>query len=184
MANADRRTRTPLAQVLPNSAAIRKLGRVVTQGGSTYLQNELAHTDSVRREDCEVGTCYSGACFPWASRYSLDGKCGAQHNGLHRGGKWGSCCHVNGTCGSGEAFCGEGNCQSGDCSIPLASSVDPSTWPNTMDGRCGGPGRLRCNTPFYGKCCDRGGMCQSNNWSCDLAQGWQVLYPFDTVESH
>lgn len=61
-----------------------------------------------------MGVCYEGDC--WGHNvYTTDGSNGVQH-GLRRcAGKWGDCCDLKGRCGSGEAFCGEGNCQMGEC---------------------------------------------------------------------
>jgi len=65
-------------------------------------------------EDCAPGICYEGAC--WGHKtFTTDGTCGHQNEGRQCAGKWGDCCGVDGLCGSGEAFCAETNCQSGNC---------------------------------------------------------------------
>ncbi|EAQ83669.1 hypothetical protein CHGG_10073 [Chaetomium globosum CBS 148.51] len=105
-------------------------------------------------EDCANGTCYEGACFGDVE-YSTDGTCGWQHGSRKCAGKWGDCCHHNGTCGTGTAFCAKGNCQSGNCdwdaifqltttSVAASSSTittDPSAWPTFPITDCvGGKG--------------------------------------------
>ncbi|KAI1123310.1 hypothetical protein F5Y10DRAFT_281060 [Nemania abortiva] len=67
------------------------------------------------REDCAAGTCWEGLC-PGHKIYTTDGNCGYQHNYSQCAGKWGDCCSLEaGKCGTGDDFCSEGKCQSGNC---------------------------------------------------------------------
>jgi hypothetical protein len=58
--------------------------------------------------------------------FSTDGTCGAQHGRRRCAGKWGDCCHRNGTCGSGAGFCGTDLCQTGQCVNFGFNLTDPS----------------------------------------------------------
>ncbi|KAK5989970.1 Acidic mammalian chitinase [Cladobotryum mycophilum] len=58
---------------------------------------------------CQSGDCITGG-------QSTDGTCGAQWNNAFCGNfTAGSCCSEAGYCGSGEAYCSLGKCQSGPC---------------------------------------------------------------------
>jgi hypothetical protein len=91
--------------------------------------------------------CYEGAC-PVDKVYSTDGTWGIDHGMRLCGGKWGDCWHFNGTCGTGEAFCGIDNCHMGNCTRrPKSywSTELPWLTGNRTDGLCGGEERLPCN---------------------------------------
>ncbi|KAK4203019.1 hypothetical protein QBC40DRAFT_262788 [Triangularia verruculosa] len=64
--------------------------------------------------DCSLGVCYEGQC-PGHKIYTTDGNCGYKFNFSQCAGKWGPCCNLEGRCGTGLDFCGEGKCQSGNC---------------------------------------------------------------------
>ncbi|KAH6619420.1 hypothetical protein B0J18DRAFT_492231 [Chaetomium sp. MPI-SDFR-AT-0129] len=68
-------------------------------------------------DDCAAGTCYEGACVG-DKVYSTDGTCGKDYGDRLCAGKWGDCCNLNGTCGTGEAYCGLTVCQMGNCTQP------------------------------------------------------------------
>ena len=137
-------------------------------------------TESVCREDCQAGTCYSGACEGFPDQYSMNGKCGKQNKNLLCGGKWGTCCDISGKCGSGESFCGVGKCQSGNCTIiipppPVAGQVSttttlPSSTPTpgsiSPDGSCGGTNKYVCKGSTFGDCCSSSGFCGSTTGHC------------------
>ncbi|KAK3903196.1 hypothetical protein C8A05DRAFT_14823, partial [Staphylotrichum tortipilum] len=131
-------------------------------------------------EDCANGTCYEGDCFG-DKEYSTDGTCGWQHGRRKCAGKWGDCCHHDGTCGTGTAFCAKGNCQSGNCdwdaifattSAPASSSsttttatssssstttTDPSAWPTfTITDCVGGTGTDKTSNVLCDLTCRRG----------------------------
>ncbi|KAH7407055.1 hypothetical protein DE146DRAFT_607491 [Phaeosphaeria sp. MPI-PUGE-AT-0046c] len=142
---------------------------------------------------CLPGTCYSGACLGFPSEYSMDGNCGKQNKGLRCGGKWGSCCSVAGKCGTGEAFCGVNQCQSGNCtmiipdwsgtttSIPVAVPT-PSAGSISPDGSCGlvytyhpvdtlancisGVNKFICKGSTFGDCCSSSGFCGTTTAHC------------------
>ena len=79
---------------------------------SRLLQSLSA--DTLARKDCEDGTCYEGLCA--GDRvYSTDGTCGYDYGDRLCAGKWGDCCNRHGRCGTGDSFCGESVCQSGNC---------------------------------------------------------------------
>ncbi|KAF2429133.1 hypothetical protein EJ08DRAFT_650705 [Tothia fuscella] len=128
-------------------------------------------------QDCEAGTCYSGACRGFPSQYSTNGKCGKQSNGLLCGGKWGNCCNTDGHCGAGETFCGIGKCQSGSCTIIIptprlsAPKLPPTKDGVSTNGACGGSGRFKCDGSTYGDCCSSSGFCGKGISFC--AQGCQ-----------
>lgn len=126
------------------------------------------------REDCADGTCYEGACA--GDRvYSTDGTCGYMHDNRLCAGRQGDCCHQNGTCGTGEAFCGNDNCQAGNCNWttpPHDYMQDPlPIWllGNSTDGTCGGPENLICNHAL-GRCCNKNGICGTQ--AVDCGAGW------------
>ncbi|KAK1959916.1 hypothetical protein LY78DRAFT_619323, partial [Colletotrichum sublineola] len=110
--------------------------------------------------DCAPGTCWEGACHG-DSVYSTDGTCGfdhARHGYRFCAGKWGDCCNFDGVCGTGEDFCGIKNCQSGNCTRPVATPAPFPDWlsGNTPDGTCGGAMGYTCNVAF-GYCCNKDG---------------------------
>lgn len=55
--------------------------------------------------------------------FSTDGTCGYQNGDRLCAGVWGDFCNMNGTCGTGDAFCGTGLCQSGNCTRPVVNSL-------------------------------------------------------------
>ena len=138
------------------------------------------------REDCQPGTCFSGNCIGFPSEYSMDVRCGYQHNNLTCGGKWGDCCNLDGRCGTGESFCDPGKCQKGNCTIvivkpvgpvvpiiqPTTSTVQPSARSTSIstDGSCGGLSKLKCGGSGFGDCCSSSGYCGSSVDYC--GQGW------------
>ncbi|KAK3938522.1 carbohydrate-binding module family 18 protein [Diplogelasinospora grovesii] len=118
-------------------------------------------------DDCAAGTCYEGACAGDIV-YSTDGTCGSDHGNRLCAGKWGNCCNTNGTCGTGEAFCGTDVCQSGNCTRPVTvPSVPDWLGGNTTDGTCGGANKFSCNV-VYGNCCNKDGMCGSLMSDCGV----------------
>ncbi|TIC91062.1 hypothetical protein CH35J_011147 [Colletotrichum higginsianum] len=56
-------------------------------------------------EDCAPGICYEGYCLG-DTIYSTDGTCGRDYGNRDCVGRWGSCCSMDGRCGTGDAFCG------------------------------------------------------------------------------
>jgi hypothetical protein len=135
---------------------------------------------SFHREDCQAGTCYSGGCWGFPSKYSMDGRCGKQNKNLLCGGKWGDCCSIEGRCGSGKSFCDSGKCQSGNCTIIIPTPrepppIEPSSFtgglPGTIngisaDGACGGPLKLRCGGSAFGNCCSSSDFCGNTATHC------------------
>ncbi|KAI1473178.1 carbohydrate-binding module family 50 [Daldinia caldariorum] len=124
-------------------------------------------------EDCAPGTCYEGICFG-DKIYSTDGKCGYKHGSRLCAGKHGDCCSIDGKCGTGPDFCGEGVCQSGKCTKSpeghfFAGNSFMSQFPwlmgNTTDGTCGGENKFTCNA-VYGTCCNKNGRCGSLPKDC------------------
>lgn len=119
-------------------------------------------------EDCAAGTCYEGACAG-DKVYSTDGTCGTAHGNRLCAGKWGDCCNLNGTCGTGEAFCGISVCQMGNCTQPDTGPELGWIGGNSTDGTCGGPNKFTCNV-VYGYCCNKDNMCGSS--ASDCGEGW------------
>lgn len=76
--------------------------------------NANTFTCGATEADCAPGTCYEGGCAGDAV-YSTDGTCGPDHGERLCAGVQGDCCSMAGQCGTGVAFCGEGNCRSGEC---------------------------------------------------------------------
>ncbi|KAI2631340.1 hypothetical protein GGS26DRAFT_591223 [Hypomontagnella submonticulosa] len=138
-------------------------------------------------EDCQAGTCYEGACeSAIVDNFTLDGKCGPENGGQKCGGKWGDCCNFSGVCGTGNDFCDDGKCESGNCTLLLdiQSSVESddskvstksSPWQTgtTRDGTCGGPNHYTCDV-LYGSCCSPEGVCGSEEEQC--GNGCQSKY--------
>ncbi|KAF4462701.1 CFEM domain-containing [Fusarium albosuccineum] len=92
---------TPLVAGRKIPVATLKLGHVATEG-----------------RDCTPSLCYKGAgdC-ELRVIVSTDGICGlveGRHT-LRVCGEWGDCCNLQGKCGSGPDFCGDGICQAGEC---------------------------------------------------------------------
>lgn len=118
-------------------------------------------------DDCAPGICYEGTCAG-DKMYSTDGTCGITHGVRQCTGKWGDCCHVNGTCGTGSQFCGTGVCQMGNCtktgSLPVVLPIGNST-----DGTCGGTSSFTCGL-LFGQCCNKDGKCGS--LPSDCGTGW------------
>lgn len=140
-----------------------------TCGNSAYAlisDDSLLRANYCSREDCAPGTCYEGNCLG-DKVYTTDGKCGFQHDQKLCAGKWGDCCNFYGKCGSGDAFCGINNCQSGGCELPPLS--DPVPVGNTTDGSCGGEKAYTCNY-LFGDCCNKIGQCGSLKVDC--GEGW------------
>lgn len=107
---------------------------------------------SVNRQDCADGTCYEGACAG-DKVFSTNGDCGRTHGFRSCAGIWGDCCNAAGRCGTGEAFCGVGNCQLGNCTLP--EKPPPKIGGFTEDGGCGAEhNQWKCTEPF-GKCCGK-----------------------------
>jgi hypothetical protein len=146
-------------------------------------------TESVRREGCQVGTCYSGAYKGFPAQYSMDGKCGIKHNNLLCGGKWGTCCDISGQCGTGESFCGVAKCQNGNCtivipppsvggqSVSITTALSSSTLtPGSIssDGPCGGTNKYICKDSTFGDCCSSSGFCGLTAGHCQAGCIWNL----------
>ncbi|KAI0377233.1 hypothetical protein F5Y04DRAFT_190452 [Hypomontagnella monticulosa] len=130
-------------------------------------------------EDCEAGICYEGDCKSAAlDNITLDGKCGPKNGDKICGGKWGDCCNFSGDCGSGADFCGDGKCESGNCTmlLDIQSSIESNDDKNsekslpwqtgtTQDGTCGGPNHYTCDI-LFGTCCSSEGVCGSEEEHC------------------
>ncbi|KAF2661573.1 carbohydrate-binding module family 18 protein [Lophiostoma macrostomum CBS 122681] len=136
-------------------------------------------------QDCQAGTCYDGACLGFPSEYSMDGKCGFQNRNLLCGGKWGDCCSKEGKCGTGQDFCSDETCQSGNCTLTipseptfpfptitttLATAPTSTTTPSgvSSDGTCGGANKYQCKGTTYGDCCSSSGYCGSTTAYCGV----------------
>lgn len=74
---------------------------------------------------------------------------------------------------SGPDFCGNGVCQSGNCTKPPGGHDDNIPWQtgNTADGTCGGDKRYTCDI-VVGNCCNKDGKCES--LPSDCGSGWYV----------
>ncbi|KAI3316935.1 hypothetical protein HD806DRAFT_551279 [Xylariaceae sp. AK1471] len=92
-------------------------------------------------------------CLPGDSIFTTDGKCGAQHGYKQCAGIWGDCCNADGQCGTGPDFCGYGNCQLGNCTVPVTPRARR------------GPNSLTCNV-VYGNCYNKDGMCGALQSDC------------------
>ncbi|ROT42461.1 hypothetical protein SODALDRAFT_374791 [Sodiomyces alkalinus F11] len=92
---------------------------------------------------------------------SSDGSCGPENgHAVCDGSGYGDCCSLEGLCGSGEEFCGDGNCYSGACLGPdEAISEDGSCGPDNNHWICGGEG-------VWGKCCSIYGWCGNSEEHC------------------
>ncbi|KAH6624478.1 hypothetical protein B0J18DRAFT_180146 [Chaetomium sp. MPI-SDFR-AT-0129] len=77
-------------------------------------------------DDCSPGICWEGQC-PGHTIYTTDGNCGYAYGFALCAGKWGDCCSLDGgKCGTGDAFCGPGNCQSGNCTTTTTTTTTSS----------------------------------------------------------
>lgn len=122
------------------------------------------------------GTCYEGA-YAGNAIYSTDSTCGSQYDTRIYAAMQGDWCHYNGTCGTGNAFCGNVNCHSGNCTW-----TDPAAAPvgrpdeihgNPIDSTCGGPYNLTCKL-FVGGYGNKNGICGSE--ATDCGGGCQIRY--------
>ncbi|KAF1817734.1 carbohydrate-binding module family 18 protein [Dissoconium aciculare CBS 342.82] len=157
-------------------------GNASCLGTDKQCCNSKTFTCGNSQEDCATGVCYSGACQSALQfGYSLDGKCGPAHDNKICGGVWGSCCNKNGQCGSGDGFCTDENCFSGECvrtpeperrPVPGVQIQAPWQVGSTPDGTCGGPNHYTCDVVF-GTCCGSKGVCGSVQ-QCD--EGCQTRY--------
>ncbi|KAF1837394.1 hypothetical protein BDW02DRAFT_139849 [Decorospora gaudefroyi] len=107
---------------------------------------------------------------------------------LQCGDKWGTCCNVDGECGTGESFCDIGKCQSGNCTFVMPSptpfpGVPTTTMPPVStptpggispDGSCGGANKYQCKGSSFGDCCSLSGFCGSTTAHCQA--GCQPLF--------
>ncbi|KAI0901421.1 hypothetical protein F4806DRAFT_489897 [Annulohypoxylon nitens] len=91
---------------------------------------------------------------------STSGTCGAQQNWTNTciGSQWGDCCGVGGYCGTGEDYCGLGNCQEGTC--------DGAPIPYSTDGLCGSQNDWVECPPKFGLCCSAYGYCGNGTDYC------------------
>ncbi|KAI1738204.1 hypothetical protein F4680DRAFT_426430 [Xylaria scruposa] len=91
---------------------------------------------------------------------SSNGLCGSQQNWTNTcmGSQWGNCCGVGGYCGTGDAYCGPGNCQEGTCvGAPI---------PYSTNGLCGSQNNwVECPAKF-GSCCSEYGYCGNGTDFC------------------
>jgi hypothetical protein len=176
MASVDHKTTMLRVSASTSNVAMERLGNAAI---NCQLRKDLhANLLTRPREDCQAGTCFSGACEGFPSEYSMDGKCGYEHNDLQCGGKWGNCCNIEGSCGTGESHCGVGRCQTGNCTIiiPPAPGLPPSitTPPASVptqgaispDGSCGGTNKYLCKGSSFGECCSASGFCGSTTSHC------------------
>jgi hypothetical protein len=117
------------------NVAIQRLGSVA--GHSKFSQPsdrfqivlEFANT-TFRRRDCSPDICYEGTCLPHVE-FTTDGTCGYDPNYglLSCAGEWGDCCNLLGKCGTGDEYCGEAICQSGNCASPNVALLHaPIKW--------------------------------------------------------
>ncbi|CAD6447522.1 deedc29b-f137-4857-90c2-01960bb5913f [Sclerotinia trifoliorum] len=108
---------------------------------------------------------------------STNGLCGVQQNWTNTcvGSQWGNCCGSGGYCGSGEDYCGEGNCQEGSCDGGQVYSTD---------GLCGKDyDDLPC-PPKFGACCSQYGSCGNGAGFCGTGcQGGQCQSSSTTTPS-
>ncbi|KAI0008467.1 hypothetical protein F4779DRAFT_641840 [Xylariaceae sp. FL0662B] len=91
---------------------------------------------------------------------SSNGQCGAQQNWTSTciGSQWGDCCAVGGYCGTGEDYCGLGNCQEGAC--------DGAPIPYSTNGLCGSQNYWLGCPPKFGLCCSKDGYCGNSTNYC------------------
>ncbi|PSR80524.1 hypothetical protein BD289DRAFT_440635 [Coniella lustricola] len=92
---------------------------------------------------------------------SSNGLCGSQQNWTNTciGSIWGDCCGSGGYCGTGDDYCGQGNCQEGTC--------DGAPIPYSIDGLCGSQNDyVECPAKF-GLCCSEFGFCGNGTDYCE-----------------
>ncbi|KAI1373410.1 hypothetical protein F4677DRAFT_429549 [Hypoxylon crocopeplum] len=91
---------------------------------------------------------------------SSNGLCGVQQNWTNTciGSQWGDCCGVGGYCGTGEDYCGPGNCQEGTC--------DGAPIPYSTDGLCGSQNKWPECPSKFGLCCSKDGYCGNGTDYC------------------
>ncbi|KAF2660521.1 carbohydrate esterase family 4 protein [Lophiostoma macrostomum CBS 122681] len=123
----------------------------------------------------------SSAAPTGTKKVSTDATCGGTNGYTCQGSTFGTCCSVNGWCGSTTDYCGTG-CQSafGSCTgssssssaKPAAtSSVKTSAAATTTvkvstDGACGGTSGKTCKGSTFGTCCSQYGYCGSTSAYC------------------
>ncbi|KAI1120351.1 hypothetical protein F5Y10DRAFT_283364 [Nemania abortiva] len=93
---------------------------------------------------------------------STNGMCGAQQNWTSTciGSQWGDCCGIGGYCGTGDDYCGPGNCQEGTCDgAPISYSTD---------GLCGSQNNWYECPPKFGSCCSEYGFCGNGSDYCGV----------------
>ncbi|KAL2754187.1 carbohydrate-binding module family 18 protein [Sodiomyces alcalophilus JCM 7366] len=92
---------------------------------------------------------------------SETGQCGPDNeHAICEGSGYGDCCSYSGQCGSGEEFCGAGNCYGGECMDPVNDvSENGSCGPDNNDWVCGGEA-------VWGKCCSIYGWCGNSEQHC------------------
>ncbi|KAL0934897.1 uncharacterized protein CTRU02_209488 [Colletotrichum truncatum] len=142
-------------------------GNATCSGTEKQCCNAETWTCGDTEADCAPGNCHSGAC-EGGNIWSLDGRCGWRHRGLGCAGRWGDCCNLEGLCGTGDEFCGVGNCDMGNCTKPDEPLLPIELpWPsgNTPDGTCGGESGYTCNV-VWGNCCGAAGRCGSSAEFC------------------
>ncbi|KAA6411219.1 MAG: hypothetical protein FRX48_04499 [Lasallia pustulata] len=90
---------------------------------------------------------------------SSNGLCGTQQNWTNTcvGSGFGDCCGSGGYCGTGEDYCGIGNCQEGSCD---------GGEPYSVDGRCGVDFDYLPCPPKFGTCCSQYGSCGNTTDFC------------------
>ncbi|KAH7306161.1 hypothetical protein BKA65DRAFT_578340 [Rhexocercosporidium sp. MPI-PUGE-AT-0058] len=148
----------------PKNSNATCLGQLV---GQCYNAATWKSYKKFNKADCAPGNCYEGACVG-DKVFSTDGTCGTQHGLRSCIGKWGDCCHNNGTCGTGPSFCGKDVCQMGNCTTPIVLTP-PTLKGNTTDGTCGGTKAYTCSTA-YGLYCNKNGQC--GGLDSDCGAGW------------
>ncbi|KAI6091580.1 hypothetical protein F4821DRAFT_226441 [Hypoxylon rubiginosum] len=91
---------------------------------------------------------------------SSNGQCGSQQNWTSTciGSQWGNCCGIGGYCGTGEDYCGPGNCQEGSC--------DGAPIPYSTNGLCGSQNYWPECPPKFGLCCSKDGYCGNGTDYC------------------
>ncbi|OJD29410.1 chitin-type 1 [Diplodia corticola] len=130
---------------------------------------------------CSANVCVSGACSNSTELISTDGTCNQTISCTGSGfGEYvdqalgvlevdadrsRSCCSTSGYCGSGDDWCGPGNCMSGAC--------DPDIGGKSLDGSCGPlfAGNKTCTGTQFGICCSTSGYCGN---STDYCARWRV----------
>ncbi|KFA56368.1 hypothetical protein S40293_09444 [Stachybotrys chartarum IBT 40293] len=108
---------------------------------------------------------------------SQDGSCGPEAEVLSTcvGSEFGDCCGPDGMCGSGEEFCGIGNCQEGAC---LGDG------PYSIDGRCGRHANYVPCPQRFGTCCSQAGRCGTGPSFCGAGCQYGNLHLDDDHVNH